>query len=787
MAMPGCVARSLKSGKLAGCLAALILLAASFAVAAEADALRSQSIEAQGQSVVWKFAIDETPQQMRTAKGDQLKLDGFVMGGLPGEPSLPLRRVRILLPEDAVKKSVKVVVENAVWENLPGTFDVAPGPPAATEINGKPVLFWGSKRKDQTPEPNGRFTDAYETDAYTDGPVVRFSMQKYRQWNLATIHIAPVSLNPVRKTARILREATLRVKYTQDESLKTRNRPARADYFFKKIEDRVLNPESRAQFYDYAKRTGRADEEATSYLILVAPGIYNGTEQAANKAAIDSLWRYKAMVGHASSILVTDYGWSGDGLRIANYFRNYLQTYYLDWGVEYLLLIGDPNPEAAPEDFTGIPMMMCNASNGNEIDYWTPTDMCYAELSEDWNSDGDSVYGEWTFDVSDQMCELSVGRIPYYGVPADLQRIVRKLIDFQSGCGADQVYRNRAIIAASISNHGPQDNNNDGDSIDSGDYFSAASRVFGDTWVEAMSGLASESEYTVHTMLEKEGCYDDGQAYPLADCNYPLSKSNLRDLWQWGAGFVAWWGHGSETGVYRRIWASDANGDHICQHPSETDERFDDDTYLQLWTSGDCANLFDSMPSIVVQVSCLNGYPEQNTNLSYTLLRNGAAATLASSRVSWYLVAPWYPDCLEEWGDNASYAYGVYKGLNKGMTLGQALNDTRAEMGIGFMEASWMNMLGFNIYGDPEATLQHYPHLINPDQRRIIMSDGAFFAGVWDYETQSYRSWVASGLVGELLFDTFREKWLTLVLFDQPVTTDTLTRTQVEAEHIFIP
>jgi hypothetical protein len=115
--------------------------------------------------------------------------------------------------------------------------------------------------------------------------------------------------------------------------------------------------------------------------------------------------------------------------------------------------------------------------------------------------------------------------------------------------------------------------------------------------------------------------------------------------------------------------------------------------------------LNDSYPSFVVEVSCTNAYPESATNLAYSLLKRGAVGTFAGTRVTWYLVTTWNTSLYTFFGDNASYGYYIFErmaGYDETETAAAALNWCKSNFGTtGLDDASWMNMLDFNLYGDP--------------------------------------------------------------------------------------
>jgi hypothetical protein len=83
----------------------------------------------------------------------------------------------------------------------------------------------------------------------------------------------------------------------------------------------------------------------------------------------------------------------------AEKIRQWLINNYVPMGIEYALLIGNPDPDDQTDSYDSvgdIPMKMCWPSftdpEGREI----PTDFFYADLTGNWDLDGDLYYGEYT-------------------------------------------------------------------------------------------------------------------------------------------------------------------------------------------------------------------------------------------------------------------------------------------------------------------------------------------------------------------------------------------------------
>jgi hypothetical protein len=155
---------------------------------------------------------------------------------------------------------------------------------------------------------------------------------------------------------------------------------------------------------------------------------------------------------------------------------------------------------------------------------------------------------------------------------------------------------------------------------------------------------------------------DSGTAPEIIPCTY----NSVVSAWQNGYAFVFWSAHGSA------VHAED------------------------VLTSSLCPNLDDTRPSFVFQNSCSTGHPETPGNLGFSLLKNGAIATVAASRVSWYGGLDYLNGDKDE---SLKYRYAT-RLARWGQRCGPALAFTKADA-LPNEEYGWDNYAMYNLYGDP--------------------------------------------------------------------------------------
>ncbi len=129
------------------------------------------------------------------------------------------------------------------------------------------------------------------------------------------------------------------------------------------------------------------------FVIITTNDIIDNSEQ------LDFFIHMKEIDGHSVNVVTEDDfgGLTGQYPNDrADKIRKWLIDNYVDMGIEYVLLIGDPDPQDTrnPDDDVGdIPMKMCwpkyfDGGSG------TPTDRYYGDLDSDWDKDGDGFYYE---------------------------------------------------------------------------------------------------------------------------------------------------------------------------------------------------------------------------------------------------------------------------------------------------------------------------------------------------------------------------------------------------------
>jgi len=550
-----------------------------------------------------------------------------------GEPRIPWKVITVMLPPDAELLSVTCRIERPGLEGIAGTWQVEPMPPIATrDENGYEIVVWPENKR----IVDGRDADIYDRDAFWPEEQVRLmGTGKLRKWRLAEIAIPLVRYNPVRGWLMRLTEAGITVDFQRKARTPDTDRPDPIGR--SRVQRMAANFAQAVAAYDRAAADGRDDQvgveegettpnpSSTGYVIITTSAIQTASTK------LGSFVTHKQSRGFNVQV-VTESTWGGgSGDPAANNIRAWLAGNYVSADILYVLLLGDPRPDTGD-----VPMKMCISDH--------PTDYFYAELTADWDKDGDGIYGERGDDATagdevEKYFEVYTARIPYYGNIADTDAILQKMIDYETATDVDW---RRNVLLPMV----PLD----------------------DTTPSYQLG-----EQIKHNLLEPEAVASDriyDKTYGvLPPPEYLRSEAYPATVWSRGKyGLNVWMTHGSSSGASGVI------------------------------NTGYVSDLDDSHPTATYQGSCSNSKPESTNNLGYALLKNGAIATVGATRVSWYYVGQTnFTNTTSIGGIGYQYA----KRLVEKESCGQAIYNTKEELTPGI----WKNYYVMMLYGDPSVVI----------------------------------------------------------------------------------
>jgi hypothetical protein len=573
-----------------------------------------------------------------------VNIDGYTQAGLPGEPLLPQRVFNVALPPGVDPASVAMDVIDWQQETVTGRHQLtlAVADMTSAGASAQPTDSGGPFALNQQPT---------ET-------VSIVSSGELRKWQFVRIQFSPVLYWPDTGKVDIVTRITVQLSY--DLPLGGQDTAALTDTVADdEAQDLLYNFDQAAPWY---ATLGAEDEVGGTYDYVIIT-----TNAIRTNASNVTKFKYrKESMGYNVKIVTeSDYdsptGQAPNGT--AEKIRQWLIDNYLSYGIEYVLLIGDPDPST-----DDVPMKMCWPLRGSSYpeSYWdSPTDYFYADLTGNWDKNGDGYFGVWGDDTGvggvDYTAEVKVGRIPVYNSDYNtLDSILQKIMDYEDEVGPLS-WRKSALLPMS---------------------FSTTTYDGAPLAEQMMDDYLTGASYGSYTMYQQGGGACGLNSSYTSDAEL-RGGAGVRD--QWAAndyGLVLWWGHG---------WYTSAS--------VGCDNCWDGTLFASSYTSP----LDDDHPAIIYQNSCLNGYPEDTNNLQYALLKKGGIATVGASRVSWFNSSVGYGQ-FDGSTTNSGIGYEFAERIVAGQAAGAALYNAKGSMTPEY-NTRLMNFYDFNLYGDPSVDM----------------------------------------------------------------------------------
>ena len=533
-----------------------------------------------------------------------IEMEGFGSVISPGEPKLPSKTFLIGLPPGAEAVSVDIVASE--YAEFLGEYRIMPAPPIISGQENEKVRW----KENEEIYSSG---NAYPASVYE-----YLGMGQMRKYNFARVRFCPVAYYPASNKLGLYRSITLKIEYEITQSVPS-----------ELMSDTVMDDVASQIIFNYASMKSQYQPASApspflyNYVIIITDSL---------QGAVEPLVTWKTTIGY--SVNVATITWieaNYSGADLPEKIRNFLIDKYTEWGIEYVLIVGSHST---------IPMRYCypSPSDHDNVNWQVPSDYYYADLTGDWDSDGDGYFGEYGHDNVDFYPEVYVGRIPIddYNI---VQRICDKTIEFAEDAGS---WKQKALLlgARLVEEGGCSDG-----------------------FMEHLKeGIFDPAGYSVTTMYEMS---------PY-ECDYPLNHANVLDVWLDGYGTITWSAHGSSTTAY------------IME---------DWEPFIM---NSDASDLDDNRPSVVFSASCMNAWPERSDNLGNSLLENGAVAFVGASRISYI---SWGGGT---WGGSLAIDYHFYRYLlTESQNFGEALYHSKVYCYDNGVSVWGGNMYGFNLYGDP--------------------------------------------------------------------------------------
>lgn len=600
--------------------------------------------------------------------------DGHASARGAGSPDLALRMVDVIVPWDADLTTLDIDVHT--FNTAPaGTFTVHPVGLSGT-TDPQTLLDAPVPGEADTFDAAGRDPAIYNTSApWPTTPLRVESAGSLRRYRYVRLAFAPYRWNPVTRQLQKVVNLGFTLSWERQSINPNKIRTQLADPVDlpERALGRFINWEGIGPWYHLPN--GFVFPFRYKYIIITTDAVKSGLTQ------LTAFKTHKASRGlptYAMSVEAIDAAYTGS--ERADRIRAFLQDKVSTWGIEYVLMVGDPDPYDIYDLETGtdignVPMKMAwprgdgleSKGDGEAC----PTDHYYGDLSRDWDVDGDGYAAAWDDDFTPINIHIDLpAPLPdlvldfdWYGVDWDMEVAVGRL-------QAEDTTQIDDVLTG-IMDYEDRDLGLDPDPeranawLPTGRF--ASDTDYGHLAEQIMTDSSVSAALTWTTMYESASTLTP---------DLTLATDTLADEWALGgAGMVIWAGHGNHTAAY--VLGSG-----------------------HFMSSSDVPSADLDPGAFVYEGSCQNAWPEDSANLAWTLVKYGAMATVAGTRNSWYTHGQTRFGSNNTIGD---IGYWMAMGYSAGTPAGDSLAVTRQNLDP-FNGRTWMqNALTYNLTGDPSV------------------------------------------------------------------------------------
>ena len=297
------------------------------------------------------------------------------------------------------------------------------------------------------------------------------------------------------------------------------------------------------------------------------------------------------------------------GVERVEKIRKYLKKVYKNY--DFLLIIAGTDTRGDE-----VPMLVTKPCVTDEPTYDNvPTDIFYAELTENIDSNGNGIYGEYD-DMNEEFeFELIVGRIPIYGKNVkNADKILARTVEFIKEKPSKAEYRRKILFPTTVSYYQNQD------------FQFGIPKMDGAYIAEYLMKDSIKEPFSSKLLVEKSGI-DPSEFTDEDALTYDSMLSHMNKSY----GIIFWQAHGMPDYSVRTIWQNDRNGNGIA-------EVYQYELYSETFVDNDLVGNVSGFSPFVFQGSCLNGSIQSSGSLAYTTLKNTSVGVVAASQVSYGLI-----------------------------------------------------------------------------------------------------------------------------------------------------
>jgi hypothetical protein len=339
-----------------------------------------------------------------------------------GEPAMPFRTARLLIPSGYTVENVEAVTSTQPVE-LEGTWRV--------EYAGQPHSRPGSER---TAFTVGLNHFVYDFDAlYPPSTAELISVQQMAGYDIALVRVFPVQYKA--SSGRLLFADRMSVRLSLAPASTKAEPPLHPPMLgqaIARVAAFVNNPELLQSPEQHRAGDSAATGPCFDYLLMTSSNLVSAFQPLLERKIQDGL---AVKVETVETITNTF-----SGRDVPEQIRNYIRYAYTNWGISYVLLGGGTTIIPCRHAYVHVDVA--------PKDSYVPCDLYYACLDGSWNANGDKHWGEATDGENggdvDLLAEVYVGRAPVATV-TQVNTFVEKTLRYEAGGNAN--YTNALLMA----------------------------------------------------------------------------------------------------------------------------------------------------------------------------------------------------------------------------------------------------------------------------------------------------------------------------------------------------
>jgi len=345
----------------------------------------------------------DNPTAKNAGEYQTLNFENTLLSALPGQPALPYRQIKLMLPPGESAQSIEIVFSDEV--TLAGKFNLFP----QQQVRPVSEANSGILTKDEA---------LYRSNSiYPSNPQGRLITAFLNGRSFALSTFTPVRYNPASGVLTYYKSARVIVHTAPDERAKKAldNFSAGSDQALRFADNSEMD-----QQYGATRKLLTDPYE----LLIVCSSAFSGNFENLRAAYLKEGLRSEVVTLEIITSTMT-------GIDDPEMIRNYIIQEYQAHGIQHVMLAGDA--EIIP--YRGLYGYV--KSGGGYTDSAIPADIYYSAFDGNWNSDGDSKWGEpadtlapFNPDEADLLPEISVGRLPFSNLE-ELNAMLHKSYSYQ--------------------------------------------------------------------------------------------------------------------------------------------------------------------------------------------------------------------------------------------------------------------------------------------------------------------------------------------------------------------